>query len=242
MTVRLSAAAVALLLVFSACTSSSKGHDVGAAASKSPSTSAPTPSKVEASGTAPSNVAAPDMPEAAPAEAKADIVADTPHTKVKPAKPSGARPISGRIEKGCQSPAEPGCQQCCIRTGAGCTLRSGSPTPPGNGSPPWYNGSDGIRGPCPKDCKPCATCSLRDEWEFASAQESAPSNCDCTTVEAKRDPCFAPRSCACFCAQISTALKRCPHLKAVVAVTWPQRGPVPTATDNTRPASRTRPD
>jgi hypothetical protein len=121
-------------------------------------------------------------------------------------------PLRHEKEGACTSPGEPGCEVCCTKTTeSGCVGLRGSPKPPGNGSPPWYT-VGGLQSdkPCPKDCKPCATCTLRDEWDFEQVQLWT--ECDCTRKYEGVDACFNPMGCACICGHILGAIQNCPQL------------------------------
>lgn len=113
----------------------------------------------------------------------------------------------------CRSPAEPGCAQCCNKSKpTACYGQHGSSEPPDNGSPPWFNAGGKLSdGPCPGDCKPCAQCTLREEWELSQARIPDP-QCDCTKTYPGIDHCFNPTSCGCVCGRIRGLIERCPHL------------------------------
>jgi len=122
-------------------------------------------------------------------------------------------PLHTEERNACRSPAEPGCAQCGNTSKpTGCYGQHGSAEPPGNGSPPWFNAGGKLSdGPCPGDCKPCAQCTLREEWELSQASIPDP-QCGCTKTYPGIDHCFNPTSCGCTCGSIRGLIERCPHL------------------------------
>lgn len=122
-------------------------------------------------------------------------------------------PLHKEKPNACRSPAEPGCAQCCNNSKpTSCSGLHGSAEPPGNGSPPWFNAGRQLNeGPCPADCKPCAQCTLRVEWELSQARVPDP-QCDCRKNYPGIDHCYNPTSCGCTCERIRSLIERCPHL------------------------------
>jgi hypothetical protein len=110
---------------------------------------------------------------------------------------------------GCRAPQEPGCDACCEELTDGgiepsCLRKSAS-----SGSD-WYNSDESLDGPCPADCQPCASCSLRDEEQLSNLEPRP--DCDCDSIVIGIDPCFLPMGCECYCQSYLALTEACPQL------------------------------
>lgn len=119
--------------------------------------------------------------------------------------------ISLASKVGCRAPDEPGCTTCCYLDIGGCVRRSSSDPPgaPMSGFKPWYNGASFVGETCPADCPPCASCLARDE-DFLCQELTMARNCDCANIKIYNDPCFAIKSCECYCSNLKQEMLACP--------------------------------
>jgi hypothetical protein len=119
-------------------------------------------------------------------------------------------PIDPAALVGCRSPAEPGCEECCIQMDDGrCDFRNDQDTNWEDfEADPWYLGRNIEDGPCPDTCSPCASCFLRTEQDLRE-REVRP-DCDCENVGFIPDACFAPTSCECYCPGTIAEMEACP--------------------------------
>jgi hypothetical protein len=139
----------------------------------------------------------------APASGADWLSSELPDTQaILPALP--VKPCRGPEFAGCSSCCEqvPGEPQCVMLTWTG---------PDEPGLIPWYNSSTWRDGRCPLACHPCASCLTREERDYAELGERP--DCDCDSQRIGVDPCFAPKSCACYCMQALRILRDCPHLR-----------------------------
>lgn len=114
----------------------------------------------------------------------------------------------------CWAPDEPGCNPCCEMAPDGsCTVRSWEPGPDLSSVShvqPWYNGlANQPKGSCPANCRPCARCTRRDEWDFRQLRTRT--DCDCTQPPGV-DACRDPSSCGCYCKRWKRFSEICPEL------------------------------
>ena len=125
--------------------------------------------------------------------------------------PFGCTPISESARAGCRASDEPNCARCCLQTQPDTCSVWSLPCPMviAGQSVGGYCEASSVSGPCPADCRPCASCSKSSEASLCTLMPTIGA-CDCANVDTTLDPCIAPQSCGCLCARYNAALEACP--------------------------------
>jgi len=108
-------------------------------------------------------------------------------------------------QRGCRSPEEMGCAQCCLQLLRACQLCQELSALPNS----YICSPSSPSRPCPANCQRCAQCSTYDESKLRSAPSRPECNCRIAIVG---DACFDLSSCDCYCQRLGPSIAACPGI------------------------------